>query len=52
MSDPLDDDFHFAALLAYLETYADTRQFPPDSEAVRRRAYRHYEDRLAGKSPD
>ncbi len=52
MTDPLDDPFHFAALQAYLETYAETRQYQTDSETVRRRAYRHYGDRLAGKSPD
>jgi hypothetical protein len=45
-----DDPFHFAALRAYMEIWAQTRQFPPDSEAVRRRAYQLYEDALAEKN--
>jgi hypothetical protein len=47
---PLDDLFHFSALLAYLEIYAETRQFPPDSEKVRKLAYRFYEQELAAKN--
>jgi hypothetical protein len=46
----LDDLFHFCALRAYLEVYAATKQFPPDSEATRRRAYQLYEDALAEKN--
>ncbi len=34
-----DDLFHLCAWRAYLEVYALTKQFPPDSEATRRRAY-------------
>ena len=48
--DVLDDLFHFCALRAYLEVYAQTRQFPPDSEATRQLAYRLYEDALAEKN--
>ncbi len=48
--DILDDLFHFCALRAYLEVYAQTRQFPPDSEATRQLAYRLYEDALAEKN--
>ena len=46
----LDDLFHGCALRAYLEVWAQTRQFPPDSEATRRRAYELYEDALAEKN--
>jgi len=46
----LDDLFHFCALRAYLEIYAQSRQFPPDSEATRIRAYQLYEDALAEKN--
>jgi hypothetical protein len=45
-----DDLFHFCALRAYLEVWAQTQQFPPDSEATRRRAYDLYEDALAEKN--
>jgi hypothetical protein len=48
--DPLDNPFHFAALLAYLEVATATGQFPPDSEATRRRAYQLYEEHLADKN--
>jgi hypothetical protein len=48
--DILDDRFHFCALRAYMEIYAQTRQFPPDSEATRLRAYQLYEDALAEKN--
>jgi hypothetical protein len=46
----LDDLFHGCALRAYLEVMAETGQWPPDSEATKRRAYRHYEDALAAKN--
>ena len=42
--------FHLAAFRAYLEEYAAKRQFPPDAEATRRRAYDLYEDALAEKN--
>jgi hypothetical protein len=50
-----DDDiwnnlFHLAALRAYLEVYAASKQLPPDSQATRRRAYELYEDALAEKN--
>ena len=45
-----DSIFHGCALKAYLEVWAETRQFPPDSEATRRRAYELYEDALAEKN--
>lgn len=50
-----DDDFwdslfHGCAWAAYLEIYAATRQFPPDSEATRRLAYQYYEQELAEKN--
>jgi hypothetical protein len=48
--DILDNLFHFCALLAYMEIYTQTRQFPPDSEATRRRAYQLYEEALAEKN--
>jgi hypothetical protein len=48
--DILEDPFHFAALLAYLEVATETRQFPPDSETTRRRAYQLYEEHLAEKN--
>jgi hypothetical protein len=44
------DLFHFCALRAYMEVWAETRQFPPDSEATRRRAYQLYEEALAEKN--
>lgn len=46
----LDDLFHFSALRAYMEIWAQTRQFPPDLETTRRRAYRPYEEALAEKN--
>ena len=46
----LDDRFHFCALRAYLEVYAITKQFPPDSQLTRRRAYQLYEEALAEKN--
>jgi hypothetical protein len=46
----LDDIFHLCALRAYMETYVLTKQFPPDSEATRRRAFELYEDALAEKN--
>jgi hypothetical protein len=48
--DILENLFHFCALRAYLEVYAETRQFPPDSEATRRLAYQVYEEALAEKN--
>ena len=48
-SDPLDDLFHAAALLAYV-TVARTCQGWPDSEAVRQEAYRLYEQALREKN--
>jgi hypothetical protein len=47
--DPLDDLFHGCALRAYLEVWAETRQFPPDRELTRWRAYRYYEEELAAR---
>jgi len=46
----LDSLFHGCALRAYLETYARTKQFPPDSETTRQRAYQLYEEALAEKN--
>jgi hypothetical protein len=48
--DILDSLFHGCALLAYLEIYAHTGQFPPDSEATRQRAFQLYEEALAEKN--
>ena len=48
--DVLDSVFHWAALRAYLEVYAATKQYPPDSEATRIRAYQLYEEALAEKN--
>lgn len=48
--DILDQLFHGCALRAYLEVYAATKQFPPDSEATRRLAYRYYEQEIAKKN--
>jgi hypothetical protein len=48
--DILDDPFHFCALRAYMEIYAQTRRFPPDPEATRRLAYQYYEQGLAEKN--
>jgi hypothetical protein len=45
-----DDLFHGAAWSAYLQVWHETGQFPPDSEATRRRAYRLYEEALAEKN--
>jgi hypothetical protein len=49
-TDIWDDLFHGCALAAFLEIWAQTRQFPPDSEATRRLAYRLYENALAEKN--
>jgi hypothetical protein len=38
----LDDLFTGCALAAFLEIWARTKQFPPDSEATRIRAYQLY----------
>jgi len=48
--DILEDLFHLCAWRAYLEICAETGQFPPDSEATRRRAYQLYEEALAEKN--
>jgi hypothetical protein len=45
----LDELFHGCALTAFLEQAA-LQQGWPDPEATRRRAYRLYEDALAGKN--
>ena len=45
-----DDLFHGCAVRAYLEVWCQTGQFPPDSEATRRRAYQLYEEALAEKN--
>ena len=42
--------FHLCAFRAYLEIWASTKLFPPDSEATRRRAYQLYEEALAEKN--
>ena len=47
--DLLDDLFTGCAALAFVEQ-ARQQQDWPDSEATRRRAYRHYEDALADKN--
>jgi hypothetical protein len=47
--DLLDDLFTGCAVLAFVEQ-AIAQGGPPDSEATRRRAYRHYEDALAAKN--
>ena len=48
--DILDSPFHFAALRAYMETAVASKQFPPDSQATRIRAYQLYEEALAEKN--
>jgi hypothetical protein len=48
--DILDDLFHGCACAAYVEIWQQTGQFPPDSEATRRLAYRYYEEALAEKN--
>ena len=48
--DILEDTFHGCAFAAYLEVWHVTGQFPPDSEATRRRAYQLYEEALAEKN--
>ena len=45
--DILDSLFHRFALRAYLEIWHASKQFPPDSEATRRLAYKYYEQELA-----
>ena len=45
-----DSLFHGCAIRAYLETYARTKHFPPDSETTRLRAYQLYEEALAEKN--
>jgi hypothetical protein len=46
----LDDLFRGCAFQATLESVWETGQFPPDSEATRRRAYQLYEIALAEKN--
>jgi hypothetical protein len=48
--DILDDLFHGCALRAYLEVWAETKEFPPDSGMTRRRAYALYEAALAERN--
>jgi hypothetical protein len=48
--DILDHLFHGCALAAYVEIWQQSGQFPPDSEATRRLAYRYYEEELAAKN--
>lgn len=50
-ADLFDDLFHVCALRAYLEQ-AYMQGDWPDSEATRRRAYRHYEAALAERTAD
>jgi len=45
----LDDAFHGAAWPAYFDEAAQCRGVP-DSDRVRRRAYRYYEEALAAKN--
>jgi hypothetical protein len=45
-----DDLFHGCAWGAFRDVGCQTGQFPPDSEATRRLAYRYYEDALAEKN--
>lgn len=49
MSDFWADPFHSYALVAFAEVMAETGQNPPDSEAVRKRAYRYYEQDKRGQ---
>jgi hypothetical protein len=48
--DILDGLFHGCALRAYVEVMAETGQWPPDSEATKRRANHYYEEALAEKN--
>ena len=49
---PLPDDiFHSCALLAFVEVAQETGIFPPDSETVKIRAYKYYEQDLAENDP-
>lgn len=49
MTDLLDDRFHACALHAFLEV-AHATQGWPESEAVKQRAYRMYEEALREKN--
>lgn len=49
LDDILDDLFHGCALAAFVEQ-AIVQGGPPDMEATRMRAYRHYEEALAVKN--
>jgi hypothetical protein len=51
-SDPLDDRFAGCAFAAFIEVWRETGIFPPDSETVRKRAYRYYEEELAKRRAD
>lgn len=44
--------FHSCALIAYVEVWQQTGQFPPDSETVRRLAYKFYEDEKRCENED
>ncbi len=46
----LDDLFAGCAATAFAEIWERTGQFPTDSEATRRLAYRYYEEALAEKN--
>ncbi|MBP3955448.1 hypothetical protein J8F10_09155 [Gemmata sp. G18] len=44
------DLFHCVSLIAFAEVWRETGQFPPDSEAVRQKAYALYEAELRVKN--
>ena len=50
-TDLLDDPFHAISLAAYVIVAAESGQWPPDSETVRRRAYNLYEAELRRDPP-
>lgn len=45
-----DDLFHGCAFAAYVDQAAEEGDWPPDSEATKRRAYRYYEEALAARN--
>ena len=47
--DILDDLFHWVAFTAFVQVAREQKAWP-DSDAVRQRAYRYYEDILAEKN--
>jgi hypothetical protein len=49
VTDPLEDLFHWAAFVAYLEEASACRGWP-EAEAVKRRAYAIYEEELREKN--